>query len=161
MLHSLCTVPLFHQLCHFFQGDTQSASLTRELKGIPKSQTTLTAYLQVLPTPQPILVGGSTLHQQPLCYYLSSFQIRCRQFEDFPSDWSVGKDVVIVVLRRPDEVDDFEVTLTAVDVEHAGGEALLFLDGLITWKAVTVQEGATLSYELSVGGSIRFLVRPY
>ena len=69
--------------------------------------------------------------------------------------------MVIVVLRRPDEVDDFEVTLTAVDVEHAGGGVLLFLDGLITWEAVTVQEGATLSYELSVGGSSRVLVRPY
>ena len=43
--------------------------------------------------------------------------------------------------------------LTAVDVEYSsGGEALLVLDGLITWEAVTVQEGATLSYELSVGG---------
>ena len=96
-----------------------------------------------------------------VCDYLSSFQIRCRQFEDFPSDWSDAMNVTIVVLHSPDEVNDFEVMLTAVDVEHAGGEALLFLDALITWEAVTVQEGATLSYELSVGGSSRVLVRPY
>ena len=89
------------------------------------------------------------------------FQIRCRQFEDFPSDWSDAKNVTVVVLREPERVDDFEVELTAVDVEYSsGGEARLLLNGLITWEAVTVQEGATLSYELSVGGSSKVIVRP-
>ena len=68
--------------------------------------------------------------------------------------------MTVVVLRRPERVDDFEVELTAVEVEYIEAQAFLLLNWLITWEAVTVQEGAMLSYELSVGGFNSELVRP-
>ena len=80
-------------------------------------------------------------------------QIRSRQFDDFPSNWSEAEEIDFqtVILRRPDPIQGLEIHFTTVDVVCRNNQTFLELDVGATWSKACIPEGITFEYyELSI-----------
>ena len=82
--------------------------------------------------------------------FLSS-QMRSRQFDDFPSNWSTAKEIEFIVVRQPDPVEDLAIDFTTVDVVCRNNQTFLELDVGATWSEASIPEGTMFDdYEFSV-----------
>ena len=73
-------------------------------------------------------------------------QIRSRQFNDFPSNWSEAKEINFIVLRQPNPVEDLRITFTKVEVVCGNNQTFLELNGQASWSESSVSEGVTIEY---------------
>ena len=77
-------------------------------------------------------------------------QMRSRQFDDFPSNWSEAKEIEFVVLGKPDRVEDLKIDITTIDVVCGENGTFLGVVGRASWSEITLSGDVELSYELSV-----------
>ena len=101
------------------------------------------------------LISCTPSFGQKVIYHSSfSCQIRSLQFDDFPSNWSEAKEIDFVVLRRPREVGDLEITFTEVEAQCNDTNILMELDGRVTWSEFYNAESDPVTFEyykLSIG----------
>ena len=82
---------------------------------------------------------------------LFSPQMRSRQFDDFPSNWSEAMKIEFIVVRRPDPVEDLAIDITTVDVVCRNNQTFLELDVGATWSKASIPDGTMFDkYEFSV-----------
>jgi hypothetical protein len=79
-------------------------------------------------------------------------QIRSWQFEDFPSKWSEPVTVMVIVLRRPDPVNNIDTLFEEVDIEYREGVPVLLLKGRVMWdESEPPGEEVSLEYRCEIG----------
>ena len=130
---------------YIFQNGLQTEYVERTFHNISLGQLIVKGFLQVL--------YAYTYHL--FVVYKSSHdffcQIRSRQFEDFPSNWSEAKVIEFVILRRPDPVRGLAIDFTTVDIVCSNNQTFLELDVGATWSKASIPEGTMFdNYEFSV-----------
>ena len=129
---------------YIFQDGLQTESVERTFHNISLRQLIVKGFLQVL--------YAYTYHLFVVYKVAMIFcQIRSRQFEDFPSNWSEAEEIEFVILRRPDPVRGLAIDFTTVDIVCSNDQTFLELDVGATWSKASIPEGVRFEYyELSI-----------